>query len=362
MKKLCSFCVSAVALALMTWMLAPQGSARAQAPSGERVTLPTAPDFYIQDWPPDPSYGTLSEMHADVAYNSVDDLFMVVFDWDFHGGDARDVMFVRVHSDGAIDPMPFEVVEDAAWDDANPAVAYNPDDDNYLVVWERRDATGVAQLFGAIVDGTSVGTPFYIAVGGADHLAPDVAYSSAAGRYLVVWEDHNIGWVGPPDIVGASADGTGGNRQTLHIAPEPNVGTSEQRRPAVTAHGTLPRWLVTWEDSRTAATTGIDIYGQQVAFDGSTLSLPDGQFPIGAQTGEAAAPAVAWGPVGLADGEYLTVWTENSWIFGQRVSADSTLAGGAITISSGVADAKTDPAVVYAPAADAWWVVWAEHG
>jgi hypothetical protein len=266
-----------------------------------------------------------------------------------------------VFSDGSIDPMPFEVAEDAAWDDANPAVAYNPDDDNYLVVWERRDTTAVAQIFGAILDGTTAGAPFPIQTGGADHLSPDVAYSSAAGRYLVVWEDHSIGWGGPPDIVGASYDGLGADARTIHIAPEPNVGTSEQTRPAVAAHGTLPRWLVTWEDSRTAATTGVDIYGQQVAFEASTLSRYGVQFPIGAQTGDAATPDVAWGPVGLADGEYLTIWTENNWIFGQRVNADSTLAGATITVSSSTGNAKTDPAVVYAPAAEAWWVVWAEH-
>ena len=356
MRKLCSFCASVVALALVAWMLAAQGSALAETPSGLRVTLPTAPDFYIQDW----TSPAMDEMHPDVAYNPVDDLFMVVFDWDLHGGGARDVMLVRVYPDGSIDPVPLEVAEDAAWDDSNPTVAYNPNDDNYLVVWERRDATGVAQIFGAIVDGTTAGTPFSIQIGNADHLAPDVAYSSVAGRYLVVWEDHGIGWGGPPDIVGASCNGTGDAWQSLHIAPEPNVGTSDQTKPAVAAHGTLPRWLVTWEDSRTQATTGVDIYGQQVTFEASTLSLYGAQIAIGAQTGDAWAPDAAWGAVGAAGGEYLTVWSEGGWLFAQRVAANSTLLGGLITVSNYPESVKRDSAVAFASASNAWWVVWAD--
>jgi hypothetical protein len=355
MRKLLLFLAGSAGLALFACLLSAWSSALAGEPSAVAVTLPTAPDFYIQDW----SSPAMNEMHPDVAYNPVDDEYLVVFDWDFHGGGDRDVMYVLVHPDGYAGPMPLEVAEDPAFDDAHPAVAYNPDDGNYLVVWERSDATAVPQIFGAIITETA-GVPFYIAVGNAPHRSPDVAYSSVAGRYLVVWEDHGVGWIMPPDIRGASYDGTGADLQSIHIAPEPNVGTSLQARPAVTAHATLPRWLVTWEDSRTEVTTGIDIYGQQVAFAASVLSLYGGQVAIGAQAGNAQAPDVAWGAAGPGEGEYLTVWSEGGWVFARRVGADSTLLGGLITVSNYVGSEKLEPAVVYASASNAWWVAWAD--
>jgi hypothetical protein len=257
--------------------------------------------------------------------------------------------------------MPFGVAAGTTYDDANPAVAYNPDHNNYLVVWERSLDIEGPHIFGAMIDGTTAGPPFPIDVSNPYQFAPDVAYSSAAGRYLVVWEDHGAGWMPPPDIEAASLNGTGGEPQSIHVAPEPNdVWTGLQTRPSVAAHGTLPRWLVTWEDTRTSATTGVDIYGQQVTFDGSTTSLFGGQFAIGAQSGDAQMPDVAWGAVGVAGGEYLTVWSEGEWLFARRLGAGGALLGGIITVSSYTGSNKWDPAVVYASASKAWWVVWAD--
>lgn len=360
MRRLVSFSILSI-LVTFFYPLAQTGDARAPAawagePTAVEITLPTAPDFYIQDW----SSPAMNEMHPDVAHNPVDDEYLVVFDWDCDGPGARDVMFVRVHPDGYAAAMPLEVAEDPAWDDANPAVAYNPDDNNYLVVWERSDTTGVRQIFGAIINETA-GTPFAIRTGNAQHLAPDVAYSAAAGRYLVVWEDHGAGWMPPPDIKAASFNGAGLEQQSIHIAPDlDDVWAGLQTRPSVAAHGTLPRWLVTWEDTRTSATTGVDIYGQQVTFDGSTTSLFGGQFAIGAQSGDAQMPDVAWGAVGVAGGEYLTVWSEAEWLFARRLGAGGALLDGIITVSSYTGSNKWDPAVVYASASKAWWVVWAD--
>ena len=339
---------------------APPYGAAADEPASVSVDIPTEPDFCIQDWP---APTALSEKQPDVAYNPDDDEYLVVFDWDFGGVGDRDVMFVVVYGGGGISPMPLAVADDANWDDSNPAVAYNPDDGNYMVVWERRDTSNVAQVYGSIVTDHVAGLPFSIKVGNADHLGPDAAYSTGAGRYLVVWEDHGAGWTLPPDIESASYDGTGGFEAYLHIAPQPVTQSSLQTSPAVTAHGTAARWMVVWEDSRSVLTTGINVWGQQVEYDFG-LDLYGSALAIGTALGDAESPDVAWGLTGSPDGEYLVVWIEGELadlVFAQRVGSASALVGDTILVSNHDGSDKFDPDVVFASGSNAWWTVWADN-
>jgi hypothetical protein len=339
---------------------APRHGAVADEPASVAVAIPTEPDFYIQDW----SAPILSEMQPDVAYNPDDDEYLVVFDWDFGGVGDRDVMFVVVYPDGGISPMPIAIADDTNWDDSNPAVAYNPDDGNYMVVWERRDASNVAQVFGSMVTDHVADTPFPIKVGNADHLDPDVAYSTGAGRYLVVWEDHGAGWTLPPDIESASYTGAGVFEAYLHIAPQPVTQASRQTNPAVAAHGTAPHWLVVWEDSRSVATTGINVWGQQVEYDFG-LDLFGSAVEISAALGNADSPDVAWAQSGGPGGEYLVVWIEKELadlVFAQRVDSATALLGDTILVSNRAGSGKFDPSVVFASSSNAWWAVWSDAG
>jgi len=72
-----------------------------------------------------------------------------------------------------------------------PSIAYNPDRQEYLVVWynERPVYPDIkAQRVG--VDGQLVGGPCYIAGGeGAKRRYPDVVYNPTHQEYLVVWEE-----------------------------------------------------------------------------------------------------------------------------------------------------------------------------
>jgi hypothetical protein len=338
---------------------APPLGAVASGAASRTVTIPIEPDFYIQDW----LTPAMSEMRADVAYNPDDDEYLVVFDWDFALSGNRGIMFVAVDAVGDITPMPLEVIEDPAWDDSNPAVAYNPDDGNYMVVWERRDASDVGQIFGCVITDREADLPFPIKTGNADHLEPDVAYSSGAGQFLVVWEDHGAGWTPPPDIDSASYTGTGGFVSYLHIAPDPISVLGAQTNPAVAAHGTAARWLVVWEDSRSLATTGINVWGQQVEYDFG-LDFYGSAIEISAALGDAESPDVAWGPVGNAAGEYLAVWIEKELadlVLARRVSGVGVLDSDTILVSNHEGSGKFDPAVVFASSSNAWWTVWADN-
>ena len=341
---------------------APSHGAVARESSLLGVSIPTETDFYIQDW----LLKAPGEMNADVTYNSDDDEYLVVFDWDFDDTGNRDVMFVVVSGGGGVSPGPFDVAADPAWDDSNPAVAYNPDEGNYMVVWERRDASNVGQIFGTIVTDGTPGSIIQIKAANADHLNPDVAYSTGAGRYLVVWEDHGAGWMPPPDIEGASYNGTGGDAMYLHIAPDLVDQPGAQTDPAVAAHGTLARWLVVWEDSRPEATFGNDVWGQQVAYDSGSnaLSLVPPSVAVGTAPGGADAPDVAWAQTGGPGGEYLVVWIERDLaelVLARRIDSTTALLGDMVLVSNHEGSGKFDPGVVFATNSNAWWTVWADN-
>jgi len=355
-----AFVVAALALALPVVAMGsptevePVGWSSARAPA-EAAAFPTAPDFEIYD----PHPPGLSERRADVAYNPDRDEYLVVFDVDPTGGDY-DVRGILVSGNGVPAWTPIPIAENASFIDANPAVAYSPDAGSYLVIWERSHAVeSYDAVSGAIVTATA-GAPFTIhGTLHGDQRNPDVAYASGPQQYLVAWESHGPYTV-PPDIRGATVDATGTNiGQSLTISVEgPSLG--QQTDPAVAACGTTGRWLVAWLDTRNQGTTGYDIYAQQVAYAGPGPSRWGPAVPVGTFTGEAGPPAIDWGPVDGGDGEFLVVWIE--WqtydtAYARRVQPDSSLVGDAIVVCDSSA-IKSSPAVAYSPSSSDWWVAW----
>ena len=97
----------------------------------------------------------------------------------------------------------------------SPRVAYNPDDDQFLVIWDERigyapGGTTQTDLFGQIISaaGQLVGEPIPIEFSTAYTLRQDVAYSPQSGRYgglegrrkrglapfRYLWEVYQSGW------------------------------------------------------------------------------------------------------------------------------------------------------------------------
>jgi hypothetical protein len=92
---------------------------------------------------------------------------------------------------------------------SNPAVAYNTQQNNYLVVWDDNRAGNNLDIYGQVIssNGSLVGSGFGLSVSNAQEF-PDVAYNPDQNRYLVVWEDNQSS--GSDDIYGQviSADGS----------------------------------------------------------------------------------------------------------------------------------------------------------
>ena len=94
-------------------------------------------------------------------------------------------------------------VIDWQWDQIRPAIAYNPENDTYLVVWEDHhwDFGDDWDIYGRLLagDGAPLGAAFGIGFAEANRrLAPTVAYNPQIDEFLVVYEyeysdaDHDL--------------------------------------------------------------------------------------------------------------------------------------------------------------------------
>ena len=342
-------------LTVLLFLLA--SASQAQPPPIEPASLiVTDPDRMI--W--DAIGGTVGdEMYPDVAYNSQDDEYLVVFELPDVDGIGRDIKSILVDASGQAALSPNGVAVTSAYTDTRPAVAYNPTNNTYLVVWERSSGGGDKDICRAVLNASgSISVPAYIVAGwNGDQQFPDIAYSAVDDRYLVVWEDHYPSWSYEPNIYAVSIDATASITSYAEI---PGDITGAQTVPSVAANVTSGGWLVAWKDSETGGTGGYDIYGQQMSFSGSMLAISGTQIAIGTVAGYAGAPDVSWGQPDSGEGAFLTVWAEDAVLYGQRVAADSTLTGGTITVSD-YESSKSVPAVAFDTLERSWWVVWADN-
>lgn len=329
------------------------GGAEARPPAAGG-SIPTDPDFPIWEWI---GSNACNEMHPDVAYDEDNDRYLVVFDWDLNGTDDHDVMGMYVSADGVLIGWVFSIA-DGSSDDSHPAVARDPYGNNFLVVWQRKNASGNYDIWGRLI-GAGGGSEFPIATWLGDQVYPDLAYATASSSYLVAWEDHWPNWTNQPDIYGAIVDSTGSVLQYSTVTGLNAVG--EQTRPAVAVNAFDYRWLVVWRDSRNSGTTNDDIYGRTMVFSSGVFTPSGDPFPIGTLPWWAGSPAVAWGrklPSMSAYGEFLVTWPETGTLWAQRVDGfNYNLVGSPIVVSD-FDSGKSNPAVLFATEQEEWWVVW----
>jgi hypothetical protein len=175
-------------------------------------------DFRLSDMGPDwdSYYGTID---PDVAYNSQDNEYLIVWYGDDNTGglvnDEYEIFGQRINATtGAeVGINDFRISDmgpdgDGDYTAENPSVAYNPNDNEYLVVWQGDDNTGdlvkdEEEIFGQQVDastGAEVGTNDLRLSdmgpnGDEDYFArhPQVAYSFPGAGYVVVWDGDDTG-------------------------------------------------------------------------------------------------------------------------------------------------------------------------
>jgi hypothetical protein len=211
--------------------------------------------------------------------------------------------------------------------------------DSALVVWQdrRNGAANGFDIYAAVIDGTGTVTVNDIAIctGAADQGGPAVAYDPANGAYLVVWTDPS----------GATVDIRGARVSTAGVLLDANCGAviSDAAGSQFGADVTFGsgRFMVVWEDRRNDAALG-DIYGARVTAAGSLAVEDPMGIPIAQVAGSAQnAPSVAFGAA--YGSQYLVAWTDarnamatGTDIWGAQITAPTGAVATPFAISAAV--------------------------
>lgn len=335
--------------ALLAVGLAPEPPGLAQAPSKEsgelgaqlaasllgseiRISAPTSPecDRYVPA----------------VAYNWIHREYLVVWHNTWPDG-HRDVYARRVSESG--DLLSWFAVSAGPNDRAQPAVAYNAANDEYLVVWMyNANADGSTyEIWGRIVawNGAYLNPEFQIITWpNRTFWSPDVAWNSYRNEYLVVWSAHETATLTPTDVAHAllAADGTKLFGTIITSANQPHQAD-------VTYNVAADEYLVVWRRMWTPGDG--DIRAARLSGDSATVVNPPGEFTISAPTEDQMLPAVTTNQ----QHRYLVVWQYAfpgpccDWdIRGQELDVTGGLVDDVIYVA-GSTDDETAPQVVARP-------------
>lgn len=256
----------------------------------------------------------------------------------------------------------------------SPAVAYDPQHDVYLVVWEYWLTNGHHAIYGRLVSATgSMGAEFVVYSGTYYSLQPSVAYDTTHGHYLVVWSydstgdgsDHDIygrfiPWNGPnPNetdfIIDSSRDNSVKPRVVYAVTPDEffmvwkveatpsyiNEGIIHDNKSGITktistdglvddhpdvAYNQMRNeFLAVWDADVSRVTYDLDIHGIRLGWDGTPQTPSD--FVIADLAFVEERPTV--GACYSAD-QYFIAW--QSWvssidtnIYGRFMSGNGTM-------------------------------------
>jgi hypothetical protein len=267
-------------------------------------------------------------------------------------------------------------------------IAYNPDDNEYLVVWETdalTEARGIYDIHGQRLNGSTgqmIGVPLRISNlsdGGRDSSNdPAAVYNSTAHEYLVVW--HGSGLFGTEDKVSEiygqrlSRQGKelGSDFRVSNTTDLGKVNTSFVRSSVqadVAWNSSNNQYLVVWKGmGQPEDVVKMEIYGQLLKANGDALG---NDFRISETTNQGNnfqtnAPAIAYSS---GNNQYLVVWSggfkteSQSEVWGRGITdKGNVLAGGDFLISQvstnvGANRRASSPDIVYNSSGNEYFVV-----
>jgi len=336
MKKVHWFALALILGLLMPFLAVPERGLAQSGKPGTELTAIQSPilDPFINIW-----VDTVDNLAPAVAYNSLHDEYLVV--WYNDRGATWDVYAQRVGGDGSL-PSWFCVVHDAGKKNWQPDVAYNPTQDEYLIVYTYEHSSSDYDLYARRVswNGGWMSNEIAINLEADKQWNPAVAYNSQNDEYLVVYENWWAG--GLRDIAAQRVKASDGSLLSWrNIA----TGTGQERVfPDVAYNEARNEYLIAYTFD--VGSNG-NIYGKVASANLGTLSS---EIHICDDAYDQDFPAVAAGP-----DEYLVVWEDGAWgtndydIFARRVSGDGTPQGpaGGFSIAKATANLHVDPDVAY---------------
>ncbi|MBN1993564.1 MAG: hypothetical protein JW953_12765 [Anaerolineae bacterium] len=354
--KTCATLFLITGLILLAGMLAPMSTAREVAWRADWVSPAAAPRLGGEIQISLPTTPECDRYKPSVAYNRLHDEYLVVWHNTWPNG-HRDVYARRVSASGQL--LSWFAVSAGTNDRAQPAVAYNATNDEYLITW-MYNANGdgsTYEIWGRTMawNGSYMNSEFQIITWpNRTFWTPRVAWNSYRNEYLVVWSAYDATTLTPTDIAHAILSNNG---TKLYGAIISTAGQPYQAD--VTYNVAADEYLVVWRHMWTASDG--DIRAARIDAGPAVIVNPPGEFTINASEEDQLLPAVATNQ----QSRYLVVWQHAypgpccDWdIRGQELDVNGDLVGSAFFIA-GSTDDETSPAVAARPGIDLdYLVVW----
>lgn len=273
----------------------------------------------------------------DVAYNLAENTFFVV--WAAAPGEAREaadyyIAGQKISALGELLGPPVEIVKTENIV-LRPLVLYNPNKNQYLVIYCLGE--DYLNIRGVILDtdGKSVGGPFKVTDVPANQVHYNMAFNTKRNQFFITYNDNRNG---ANDVYGVIIDGAGAVAQEEFM-----VSTAEghQINPVVCYNPQNDTYLLNWEDFRAHGDSlpalgtlevMTDIYGALLSADGAML-VNDIPMCVDANGIDADQRfnGIAYN---IKKNEFLVSWTDtrdsihNVGIMGRIVKADGSMPAG----------------------------------
>jgi RHS repeat-associated protein len=285
----------------------------------------------------------------EVAYNPDDDEYLVVWHDYRNGVSNPDVYAQRVSGEGVLAGENITVTN-AAYRQLNPEVAYATGGDVYLVAWRHYPGASnyYYDVYGQIISRTgeliSGTVPIADDSGSADRETPkDIVYNSTSDQFLVLWQDLGTGlW----NIWGRHVSPTGTMGSEIQIT---SLNNKHEWRAAGAYDADDDQYLVVWNYRDTPGSPD-DVRGRRMT-GGGTVTTTETIY-VATGTADQQYPDVVY----LAEaGRYAVVWEDPRGddfdIYGQLVSPAGTLDGGNYLVRGETGDERIPRLALAGPAA-----------
>jgi len=294
------------------------------------------------------SEGLKDRAQPAVAYDPVRDRYLVTWIFDDSGNGANwDVYGRFIPADGPTPALPEFVICNWTTTQWNPRVAYGRTQDEFMVVWWTEHPTLPGYVSGRRVSagGGFPANAFLIASHATQQrVGPDIAYNLARNEYLVVY--HN-----GLDVFGTRLQGNGNilGGGEFGIAGWP----SEEIDPSVAACHQADRYLVGWQSRESG---NFNVYARYVNGDGAPADV----HQIDARSLDEVAIDVACDDAGM---QFMLAWqveyvSHKFGIWGRFASPTTILDPAFPVVAASWTAGRTTPAI--AGGDSRYLVVW-EH-
>jgi hypothetical protein len=281
-----------------------------------------------------------------IAYNSQHNEFLVVWAEEVVPG-RREIYGQRTGLDGALHGNAIRIAYDSSVDCWSPAVAYSPTHDKYLVVFTQKITSNVDfDIRAKFVswDGGSINEIIIDTSSNTRHWYPAVSYNQQSDEFLVIYEYYKTGTDGR-EIIAQRRKASDGSQ--LGVTSTIAGGTGEVRRIAKVAHNsTRNEYLLAYTYAANTTTIVNRIRMKRLSADLSSVLTNETELTT---VDYADGVSLAAGP-----DEYLAVWNEGASpsdtqkIWGRRINGNGTL-GPFIKIADHAPQSCIEPAVAFGP-------------